>query len=336
MRHISEAKNKLALSGLTNDKFIVMEDMSLETRKGDVKFLMGEEIMLGTDGENLIVRDPSRSYLVEDHDIALEIINNTACKEEMSDLQYKKMTFLEAKSLRVETADLIKTVADSDEIRNALKDAKKRKEALFEMKKTGVELPVVIKESKLSIEDKVKKIFENKLSVKKPYLVEAVEIRENPSFAKNLLALDGIKVLIEEAKKEHENVESADEFISAANDAEAVVDVNKEDGEMVAKKGEAVIGYFDPNAGAGVIFKAGSFDNVDAMKDALKDAGISLKSEIMLDALFDGSKEDEVEKAIEDFKNSDKKEESYNKCKKVLVNCGMSDEIAANVVECFK
>ena len=38
---------------------------------------------------------------------------------------------------------LIKAVADTDEIRDALKDAKKRKESLFEMKKTGVDLPVV-------------------------------------------------------------------------------------------------------------------------------------------------------------------------------------------------
>lgn len=340
MRHISEAKNKLALHGLSNDKFIVMEDMTLETRKGDtigdVKFAMGEEVMLGAEGDNLVVRDMDRFYIVEDYDIAKELINNVVCKEELSDVEYKKMTFLEAKSMRIVTSDLIKAVADTDEIRGALKDAKKRKESLYEMKKEGVALPIVKNTHSLSVADKMKRIFENKMVSKDSHLVEAIEIRENPAFAKDTLMLDNIKVLVDEAKKEHENVNSSDEFMNVANDIEATVDMDAENGEMVAKKGEAVVGVFDTKANVGVIFKAGEFQDAKELKDAMKDAGINLKGKFDFEKLIAAGKEEEVEEALSEFINSDKQEESCNKCKKVLCDCGMSEEIAADVMECFK
>lgn len=336
MRHISEAKNKLALSGLTNDKFIVMEDMTLETREGDAKFLMGEEVVLGAEGDNLVVRDMNRAYIVEDCEIAKELINNVVCKEEMSDVQYQKMTFLEAKSMRVVTSDLIKAVADTDEIRGALKDAKKRKESLYEMKKDGIALPVVKNTHALSFKDKLQRIFENKIATKEGLIVEAIEIRDNPAFAKDTLMLDNIKVLVDEAKKEHENVNSSDEFMNLSAEMDANVDMDDESGEMVAKKGEMVIGTFDPKAGVGVIFKAGEFKDAKELKDAMKDAGINLKGKVDFDKLIAAGKEEEVEEALNDFINSDKQEESCEKCKKVLCNCGMSDGIAADVMECFK
>lgn len=342
MRHINEAKNKLALSGLTDDRFLVMEDMTLETRQGDAKFLMGEEVILGADGDKLVVQDPCKTYVVEDQGVGLELINNVVCKEELSDVKYKKLTFLEAKSMRVVTSDLIKAVADTDEIRDALKDAKKRKESLFEMKKTGVDLPVVMNEHKLSLEDKLAKIFANKIQPNDAFLVEAVEIRENPAFAKDMLMLDNIKVLMDEAKKDHKNVDSADDFMAAANDIDgASVDMlpaedGEEGGEMVAKQGEEVLGYFDTKNNVGVIFKVGAFKDVKELKAAMKDAGITLKSKVDLDALIDAGKDNEVEEAINNYMNSEKTEECFNECKKRLCCCGLAEDVAAKVIECFK
>ena len=72
------------------------------------------------------------------------------------------------------------------------------------------------------------------------------------------------------------------------------------------------------------------------MKDAMKDAGIKLKDTVDLEKLVDNNKQEEVETAIDNFNNSDKTEESCEKCKKVLINCGMSDDMAESVVGCFK
>lgn len=336
MRHLVEAQNKIAFNGLTNDKFIVMEDMTLETRQGDAKFLMGEEVVLGAEGENLVVQDGRHSYIVEDCDIARELIKNVACKEELSDVQYQKMTFVEAKNMRIVTSDLIKAVADTNEIRSALKDAKKRKESLFEMKTSGVELPVIKNEHKMAEPAKMQKIFENKLVSKDGLLVEAIEIRDNPAYAKDILMLDTLRVMSEAAKADKDELDSADDFMKGANELEATVDMDGEEGEMVAKKGETVVGVFDPKTSLGVIFKAGAFKDAKELKDAMKDAGIKLKDTVDLEKLIADDKQEEVESAVDEFINSDKAEESCEKCKKVLVNCGLSDEMAESVIGCFK
>ena len=336
MRHLVEAQNKLALNGLTNDKFLVVEDMTLETRKNEVKFLMGEEIILGAEGDNLVVQDGRHSFIVEDYDIAKELINNVVCKEDLSDVQYQKMGFVEAKNMRIVTSDLIKAVSDTNEIRNALKDAKKRKESLFEMRSSGVELPVLKVEHKLSERDKMQKIFENKIVSKNGEVVEAIEIRDNPAYAKDTIMLDTVRLMNEAAKAEKDEMNSSDDFLNAANALEASVDMEGEEGEMVAKKGETVVGVFDPKTNLGVMFKAGAFKDAKELKDALKDAGIKLKDTVDLEKLIADEKQDEVEEALDELYNSDKQEESCSKCKKVLVNCGMSEEVADSVIECFK
>ena len=336
MRHLVEAQNKLALNGLTNDKFLVVEDMTLETRKNEVKFLMGEEIILGAEGDNLVVQDGRHSFIVEDYDIAKELINNVVCKEDLSDVQYQKMGFVEAKNMRIVTSDLIKAVSDTNEIRNALKDAKKRKESLFEMRSSGVELPVLKVEHKLSERDKMQKIFENKIVSKNGEIVEAIEIRDNPAYAKDTIMLDTVRLMNEAAKAEKDEMNSSDDFLNAANSLEASVDMEGEEGEMVAKKGETVVGVFDPKTNLGVMFKAGAFKDAKELKDALKDAGIKLKDTVDLEKLIADEKQDEVEEALDELYNSDKQEESCSKCKKVLVNCGMSEEVADSVIECFK
>lgn len=336
MRHLVEAQNKLAFNGLTDDKFIVMEDMTLETRDGDAKFLMGEEVILGAEGENLVVQDGRNSYIVEDCDIARELINNVACKEDFSGVQYQKLSFVEAKNMRIVTSDLIKAVADTNEIRSALKDAKKRKESLFEMKTSGVELPVIKNEHKVTEQVKMQKIFENKLVSKNAHLVEAIEIRETPAYAKDTLMLDTLRVMTEAAKADKDEMNSVDDFMNDAAALDATVDMDGEEGEMIAKKGETVVGVFDQKAGLGVIFKAGAFKDAKELKDAMKDAGIKLKDTVDLEKLIDGEKQEEVEAAIDEFNNSDKAEESCEKCKKVLVNCGMSDDMAESVLGCFK
>lgn len=338
MRHLVEAQNKLALNGLTNDKFIVMEDMTLETRKGDAKFLMGEEVILGAEGENLVVQDGRNSYLVEDCDIARELINNVVCKEELSDVDYQKFTFVEAKNMRIVTSDLIKAVSDTNEIHSALKDVKKRKESLFEMKSSGVELPVVKNEHKVEESVKMQKIFENKITTKNAQLVEAIEIRDNPEYAKDILMLDTLKVMSEAAKGEKDEMDSIDTFMNNAKAAEAEVDFEGEgeDKLAVAKKGENVVGVFDPKTNVGVIFKAGAFKDAKELLAALEDSGINLKSTVDLEKLVADDKQEEVESAVDEFINSDKQEESCKKCKKVLVDCGMSEDVAESVIGCFK
>ena len=204
------------------------------------------------------------------------------------------------------------------------------------MRSAGVELPVLKVEHKLSERDKMQKIFENKIVSKNGKIVEAVEIRENPAFAKDTIMLDTICLMNEAAKADKDEMNSSDDFLNAANSLEASVDIEGEEGEMVAKKGETVVGVFDPKSNLGVIFKAGAFKDAKELKDAMKDAGIKLKDTADLEKLISDGKQEEVEAALDDFNNSDMQEESCKKCKKVLVNCGLSDDMAESVIGCFK
>lgn len=337
MRHISQLRDKMALNKLQENKFLVLEDMELETREGSVKYGMGEEIVLGANkDEDLVVREIDKLYVIEDPEVAKEVVENCVCKEELSDVKYKKFTILEAKDMRITSSNLVKAVADEDEIRAALKDMKKRKEALFEIKQTGVNLPYVEVAKPMDIESKKAKLRENVFTAedKANYeYVEAVEISESPESAKGCILLDTMKV-IGEAAKDHKNVASADDFMNDVKNLEGEVEP-AEDKKLVGKKGEVVIGVFDPETSVGVIFPAGQFKDVKELEDAMKDTGINLKDEVDLEKFIQIGKDGEVEAELDAYEKSDKSEECKKKCKQGLCNCGMSDDVADSVIECI-
>lgn len=336
MRHISQLRNKMALNKLNENKFLVLEDMELETRTGSIKYGMGEEIVLGANqDEDLVVREIDKLYVIEDPTLAKEIVENCVCKEELSDVQYKKFTILEAKDMRITSSELVKSVADEDEIRTALKDLKKRKESLMEIKQNGVNLPYVEVVKPLDLESKKAKLRENVMVAedKANYdFVEAVEISESPASAKGCILLDTIKVM-GEAAQDHKNVKSADDFM---NDIKALEgEVEPEDTKLIGKKGEFVVGMFDTNTNVGVIFPAGKFEGAKELEKAMADTGIKLKDEVDLEKFIQMGQEDAVEDELNSYSASEKTEECKAKCKQGLCNCGMSDEMADAVIECM-
>lgn len=368
MGRVSQLKNKLAWNKLQENKFLVVEDMVLETRDRNLKFNMGEEIVLGAGkDDNLVIREIDKLYVVEDPEVAQEVVENCVCKEELSDIQYKKFKIVEAQKMKITTSDLVKSVADDDEIRDALKDAKKRKESLFEIKKEGVTLPYVERKQPTAElrEMKMKKLAERKFmleSDKNCEIVEAVEILENPECAKNIIMLDDVKVMGEEAE-DHINMDNADEFMAEVKKAGGSVKTG-DDKKLVATKallikgdmdpetgtpkevkpaeegeevvGEVVIGLFDPETNSGLVYPSGEFKDVAELEAALKSGGFKLKDGDTLDAHIQLGKADEVEAELDAYANSDKSEACKEKCKKGLCNCGMSDEMADAVIECLK
>ena len=104
---------------------------------------------------------------------------------------------------------------------------------------------------------------------------------------------------------------------------------------MVGKKGEAVIGVFDPETNVGVIFPAGEFKDAKELEDAMKDTGINLKDKVDLEQFIQVGKDGDVEAELDAYEKSDKSEECKKKCKTGLCNCGMSDDVADSVIECI-
>lgn len=367
MGRVSQLKNKLAWDKLQENKFLVVEDMVLETREHNLKFNMGEEIVLGAGkDDNLVIREIDKLYVVEDPEVAQEVVENCVCKEELSDVKYKKFKIVEAQKMKITTSDLVKSVADDDEIRAALKDAKKRKESLFEVKKDGVTLPYV--ERKQPTAElramKMQKLAERKFMLESDShceIVEAVEIIENPDYAKNIIMLDDIKLMGEEAE-DHINMNNADEFMAEVKKAGGEVKTG-DDKKLIATKamliksemdpetgtpkeakpakegeeveGEVVIGLFDPESNAGLVYPAGEFKDVAELEAALKAGGYKLKDGDELEAHIQLGKGDDVEAELDAYANSDKSEACKEKCKKGLCNCGMSDEMADAVIECI-
>lgn len=336
MKHIRQLKDKMTLNKLQENKFLVLEDMELETRTSSTKYYMGEEIVLGAnEDEDLVVREIDKLYIIEDPEVAKEVVENCVCKEELSGVQYKKFKITEAKDMRITSSDMVKSVADEEEICKALKDVKKRKESLMEIKQTGINLPYLEVIKPMSLEEKKAKL-RGKMFVSESKdnceIVEAVEIIEAPESAKNCVLVDTIKV-IGEAAEDHKNVKSADEFMNDVNELEGKVEPMED--KMVGKKGEFVVGMFDPNTNIGVIFPAGKFKDVKELEAAMKDSGVKLKDEVDLEKFIALGKDNEVEAELDAYEASEKTEDCKKKCKQGLCNCGMSDEVADFVMECM-
>jgi hypothetical protein len=309
MKYINRLRSRLAVKKLAESKnaWIVAKDMKLVTESGDMELKKGSLVqMFATKNGHLAVKESGVTIILDD-EVADKVADNTVSAAELGDVKFVKKSALDA-ALDGETvedlvAGLVDGEEDSDDVERAEVDA----------------------EQKESVESKFAKLeASERISEDGALQSDEVLIADEPDSPIDLGSVEADTV----NKEEFADYE---EFKNRISELEGALQPGAKE---IALKGDKVIGYFDTEANAGVVYPDMAFDSEEEMNN------FSGEPEALVQpAEFESCLGEEalvaVEESLKAYEESDKSGVEYMTFVESLAKAGLEESVIGKVANSF-